>query len=634
MMPCRIQPKKKNDRASFIERHGEGIAALVSGLFMLCAWLMEGYSGSWAAALYLISYGVGGFVKAREGLIALVTQRKLDVNMLMMLAAIGAASIGYWMEGAILIFIFSLSGALESYAESRSRRDLSSLMKMRPEKALRIQDGEEKMVSIEELRVGDRVLVKPGEQIPADSVVIQGASAVNEASITGESLPADKVIGDEVFAGTLNGRGSLLLEVNRLSEESLFSKIVSLVEKAQQQKPKSQHRVERFEQYYANGVILTTLLLMVLPPLLLNWSWSESLYKAMVFIVVASPCAVVASIMPAVLSAMSNGARKGLLFKGGSYLQALSEIKAVAFDKTGTLTVGEPVVTDVVAAKGYSEAEVLQVAASLESLSEHPIAEAVLKKAKQQELEVITPDQFEAVTGKGVQAQLRGEKWKLGKAAFLTADHSPSSEWMETFYRLEDEGKTVVWLGNDRGICGMIALQDTLRPQAKDAIAQLKQAGIHVVMLTGDQKKTAEAIAAEAGIDHVRADLLPEGKVAVIQELEQQYGPLLMVGEGVNDAPALISATVGMAMGVAGSDVSLDVAQVVLMKDDLDKVPIALKLAKKTRRIVKQNLIFAAAVIFSLIVANFIGGITLPLGVIGHEGSTILVILNGLRLLR
>lgn len=618
----------------FLRKHGEGLAALGSGFLMFSAWFVEKYIGVGAALLYLISYGVGGFASARQGLMVLVKERKLDVNMLMILAAIGAASIGYWLEGAILIFIFSLSGALEGYAEARSRSDLSTLMKMKPEEALRIQNDKEKRVSIEELRVGDHILVKPGEQIPADAKVIRGTSTVNQASITGESLPVEKEIGDEVYAGTLNERGSLLLEVTRLSEESLFSRIISLVEQAQQQKPRSQHRIERFEQYYANSVVLITLLLMFLPPLFLDWSWSDSLYKAMVFIVVASPCAIVASIMPATLSAISNGARKGLLFKGGSSLQALSEIKVVAFDKTGTLTVGQPRVTDIVTAPGYEAEEVLQVAASLESLSEHPIAQALVTKAKEKGLPVEAPDQFESVTGKGITGVIGNERWWLGKAAFVTRKSTSDQEWMARLYMLENQGKTMVLLSNSKGICGGIAIQDTLRPQAREAIARLKQMGIHVAMLTGDQEKTAEVIATEAGIDHVQADLLPEGKVKAIRELEEKYGPLLMVGEGVNDAPALGAATVGMAMGVSGSDVSLEVAQIVLMKDDLDKVPIAVKMARKTGRIVRQNLIFASLVICSLIGANFFGEITLPLGVIGHEGSTIFVILNGLRLLR
>ena len=618
----------------FLRKHGEGLAAIASGFLMLSAWFVEKYIGVGAALLYLISYVVGGFASARQGVMVLIKERKLDVNMLMILAAFGAASIGYWLEGAILIFIFSLSGALESYAEARSRSDLSALMKMKPKEALRIQNGEEKRVPIEELRVGDHILVKPGEQIPADSKVIWGTSTVNQASITGESLPVEKEIGDEVYAGSINERGSLQLEVIRLSEESVFSKIISLVEQAQQQKPRSQHRIERFEQYYATSVVLITLLLILFPPLFLNWSWSDSLYKAMVFIVVASPCAIVASIMPATLSAISNGARKGLLFKGGSYLQSLSEIKVVAFDKTGTLTMGQPTVTDIVAAPGYEAEKVLQVAASLESLSEHPLAEAIITKAKETGLQVETPGQFESITGKGITGMIGNEQWWLGKATFITEKFTSNQKWIAKIDALENQGKTVILLSNREGICGGIAIRDTLRPQAKEAIKRLKKMGIFVVMLTGDQEKTAKAVAKEAGIDDVRANLLPEEKVEAIREIEQKYGPLLMVGEGVNDAPALGSATVGMAMGVAGTDVSLEVAQIVLMKDDLDKVPIAVKLARKTGRVIKQNLIFASLVICSLIGANFFGEITLPFGVIGHEGSTILVILNGLRLLR
>nr|MDA8354311.1 heavy metal translocating P-type ATPase [Bacillota bacterium] len=470
----------------------------------------------------------------------------------------------------------------------------------------------------------------PGEQIPVDGTVTQGLSEVNQATITGESVPVEKVEGSEVFAGTLNGTGSLTLRVDRPIEESTFSRILQLVREAEEQEPPSQRKIERFEGVYVKAVLAVTGLLLVLPPLLFSWSWGDTLYQAMVFMVVASPCAVVASIMPAVLAAMSNGARKGILFKGGAHVQSFSGIKAVAFDKTGTLTCGEPAVTDVVPLGDRDEDEVLKAAAVLESLSEHPIAQAILREAKKRGMTVDRPERFDSQTGRGVEAEWNGTRWRIGKPDWILAEDADRSRLVS----LESDGKTVVCLADDTGPVGLIALKDTIRPEAQAAIQRLQQLGLRVVMLTGDQRETAEAIARQAGIDQVRYGLLPEDKMTALKELEREIGPTAMVGDGVNDAPALAGASVGIAMGAAGSDVALETAGVVLMNDDLHKVPQAIALGKRTWSITRQNLVFALAVIGCLIAANFIQGISLPLGVVGHEGSTLLVILNGLRMLR
>lgn len=621
--------REKNRWFSFVRVHGEAVAAGISGLLILLAWLGSGHLIP-DEALYLAAYIVGGFAKGREGILAWIHERKLDVNLLMLLAAAGAASIGYWMEGALLIFIFALSGALEAYSEQKSRRDLSALMSLKPETARIVVQGEEREISIDQLRPGDMVLVKPGEQIPVDGTVTQGLSEVNQATITGESVPVEKVEGSEVFAGTLNGTGSLTLRVDRPIEESTFSRILQLVREAEEQEPPSQRKIERFEGVYVKAVLAVTGLLLVLPPLLFSWSWGDTLYQAMVFMVVASPCAVVASIMPAVLAAMSNGARKGILFKGGAHVQSFSGIKAVAFDKTGTLTCGEPAVTDVVPLGDRDEDEVLKAAAVLESLSEHPIAQAILREAKKRGMTVDRPERFDSQTGRGVEAEWNGTRWRIGKPDWILAEDADRSRLVS----LESDGKTVVCLADDTGPVGLIALKDTIRPEAQAAIQRLQQLGLRVVMLTGDQRETAEAIARQAGIDQVRYGLLPEDKMTALKELEREIGPTAMVGDGVNDAPALAGASVGIAMGAAGSDVALETAGVVLMNDDLHKVPQAIALGKRTWSITRQNLVFALAVIGCLIAANFIQGISLPLGVVGHEGSTLLVILNGLRMLR
>lgn len=615
-----------------LSHYGEGIAALASGLLIAAAWGIGGYSESWSIVLYLAAFAVGGYVKAKEGLHTLILERDLDVNLLMIVAAIGAASIGYWTEGAVLIFIFSLSGALESYTMDRSSRDISALMDMKPETAVRCKDGVETTVRIEELVVGDIVVVRPGENIPADGVVIEGASSVNQASITGESIAVDKEAGAEVYAGTLNGQGALFIEVSRPGEATLFAKIIRLVQEAQSEKPVSQLFMERFERIYARVIILLCVLLIALPPLLLNWTWDETFYKAMVFLVVASPCALVASIMPAMLSAISSSARRGLLFKGGAHLENLSRTKVIAFDKTGTLTTGRPEVTDLIAFGGYNEMEMLRIAASLESLSEHPLAKAIVAKAHEQGLRLERPTEFTTRTGWGIQAEWENEVWKIGKPAFME-ERLLNDELLQAINRLEQQGKTVTVMHKGDGAVGIIALRDQIRPEAVKVIAALQKLGVTVAMLTGDQQKTAETIAQEAGIDRVYAELLPEDKVRIVKELREKYGHVVMVGDGVNDAPALATATVGIAMGVAGSDAALETANVVLLKDDIGKIADAITLGKRTSVIIKQNICFAISVIVLLLAANFIGGIALPLGVVGHEGSTILVILNGLRLL-
>lgn len=618
---------------SVFSRYGEAIAALASGLLIAIAWTIGEASYTLQIVLYSLAFIVGGYAKAKEGLLTLFKERDLDVNLLMLVAAIGAASIGYWTEGAVLIFIFSLSGALEAYTMDRSSRDISALIGMKPETAVRVENNTETVVRIEQLAPGDVVVVKPGERIPADGIVREGFSAIDQAAITGESIPVDKEVGDEVFAGTINGQGALFIEVNRPGEATMFAKIIQLVQEAQSEKPVSQQFMEKFERLYARVIIFACFLLVVVPPTVMSWSWEDAFYKAMVFLVVASPCALVASIMPVVLSAISTSARKGVLFKGGAHLENLANAKVVAFDKTGTLTEGKPVVTDLVAYQGLTEQEMLQTAATLESLSEHPLARAIVAAAHERGLAVGRAADFQAKTGWGLEATLDGELWKIGKPAYLDDQHV-NDEVIQAIEKLEQEGKTVTVMHNTQGVAGIIALRDNMREDAKQAIIALKQLGVQVVMLTGDQQRTAEAIAAEAGIELVCAELLPEGKVSKIKELREQYGTVVMVGDGVNDAPALATATVGIAMGAAGSAAALETANIVLLKDDIRKVADAIKLGKRAARIVKQNMTFALSVIAVLIAANFLEGIALPLGVVGHEGSTILVILNGLRLLR
>ncbi|MEK5282715.1 MULTISPECIES: heavy metal translocating P-type ATPase [Paenibacillus] len=631
-------PKRRFDLRAMLS-NSEMQAALGSGVLMLFAWAMGSWSEVFSIVLYVISYTIGGWNKAKEGVETLVKERDLDVNLLMIAAALGAATIGYWNEGAMLIFIFALSGALESYTMERSKKDISSLMALKPATAMRIEKGSMNEVAIDQLVIGDLLLVRPGDLIPADGKVYRGESAVDQASITGESVPVEKCAGSEVFAGTVNGEGPLYIEVTKSAENTLFSKIIKMVEEAETDVPNSQRFIKRLEAIYARVVVASTVALIFLPPFLLDWSWSATFYKAMVFLVVASPCALVSSIMPAMLSAISKSARKGILFKGGVHLENMARTSVVAFDKTGTLTEGTPQVTDFIAGEGYNREELLAISASIEHMSRHPLAEAIVRKAEEEYLELRGVQESKTITGWGIEGQVDGHLWKIGKSNLLdeltsSAMNSELAFWRTKRQQLAEEGKTVSIILDGEHIAGMIALQDTVRPQAEAAVRKLQELGIKVAMLTGDREATAKVIAASTGVDLVFADLLPEDKVKHIKALREKHGNVVMVGDGVNDAPALATATVGMGMGMKGSGAALEIADVVLMNDNIEEIASTISLARRSQRIVKQNMIFAVTVIAALMISNFVQGIALPFGVIGHEGSTILVILNGLRLLR
>ncbi|WP_438352007.1 heavy metal translocating P-type ATPase [Paenibacillus sp. FA6] len=626
--------KGKFDLRSMLSNK-EMLAALGSGVLTLIAWSV-GHSYEYLSILlYVTAYALGGWITAREGIKTLIQERDLDVNLLMIAAAMGAASIGYWNEGALLIFIFAFSGALESYTMERSKKDISSLLALKPETALRIDNGEMKKVTIDQLQIGDLFLVKPGELIPADGRVERGYSAVNQASITGEPIPVDKTAGDDVFAGTINGEGVLYVEVTKSAESTVFAKIIKLVEEAESEVPNSQRFIKRFESIYARVVVVVTLAVIVLLPLVLGWTWENSFYKAMVFLVVASPCALVSSIMPAMLSAISNRARKGILFKGGAHVENLALTSVVAFDKTGTLTLGTPQVTDFIVDETYDRDELLTICASVEQLSEHPLAKAIVLKAKEEVrgLMLKEVEAVQSITGWGMSAEVEGSLWKIGKSNVLDKV-TVESMWLEHRSNLMNQGKTVSVIMNGTRVFGLVAFQDTIRPKAALAVKSLQALGIQVAMLTGDHEDTAQVIGKQIGVDFVYADLQPEAKVTHIKQLREKFGHVVMVGDGVNDAPALATATVGIGMGMNGSGTALEVADVVLMNDNIEEIASTIKLARRAQRIIKQNMVFAISVISLLIISNFFGDIALPFGVIGHEGSTILVILNGLRLLK
>ena len=625
--------EEKNTFLSRVMPHIELIAALFSGILILIAWFI-GKSGFETVSIvfYVLAFIIGGFAKAKEGIEATIEEKELNVEMLMIFAAIGSSIIGYWTEGAILIFIFAVSGALETYTMNKSRKEISSLMELQPEEAWKLQaDGSTIRVSIKDLAVGDNLVVKPGERIPADGIVVNGMTSVDEAAISGESIPLSKQSNDTLFAGTVNLSGAITMEMTKTNEDSLFQKIIDLVQTAQDEKSPAQQFIERFEGTYVKVVLIAVAVMMVLPHFLLGWDWNTTFYRAMVLLVVASPCALVASIMPATLAAISNGAKNGILFKGGMHLENISEMKAIALDKTGTLTQGKPVVTDFFVRDDLDRLSTLTILVTIESQSNHPLAQAISAFAKTEGITKLPIISIEDRPGFGLRASIEGQEILVGKPEFVNkADAFAFQGGVAA--ALADEGKTVIFMRDEKGIAAAAALKDTVREEAKEAIKLLQSLGIKTVMLTGDNEKTAKVIAKEAGIDQYIAECLPETKVQHMKKLLAEHSFVGMVGDGINDAPALATATTGFAMG-EGTDVALETADVILMKNDLSKIAYAVKMSRKMQRIVKQNIFFSLAVITILIVSNFLQVVDLPLGVIGHEGSTILVILNGLRML-
>jgi Cd2+/Zn2+-exporting ATPase len=615
------------------QSHGEAFTTALCAGFVGAGWLAHrgGIGVVGTNAIFVAGYLLGGYRQAIEGVTTLLRDRELDVDLLMVVAAIGAAAIGYWFDGALLIFIFALSGTLEGYASARTKRDIEALIAIHPEDAIVVREGREVRVPADTLAVDELFVVRPGERIAADGTVVEGTSAVDQASITGESMPADKGAGDQVFAGTVNGHGALRVTVTRPARDTILARMIDLVRQAQERRPPAQLFMERFERGYAKAVVVGAIAVGAIPVVAHWWSFREALYRAMIFLVVASPCALAAAMMPTLLSALSNGARNGILFKGSTFIESLGRVRGIAFDKTGTLTSGHPVVTDVVSLSGEPSDDILAAAASVESLSEHPLARAILDEATRKNLPVAVASNFQSVPGAGAHAVIGALPWSIGKASLFRGLSDAAVVHHEG---LTAEGKTVVMVGNE-AVRGLVGLRDTLRPRAADAVRALRAVGIaHVALITGDTRQTAEAIARDVGIAEIHAELLPADKVRIVEDLLGRYGHVAMVGDGVNDGAALAVASVGIAMGVSGTDVALETADVVLTTDDLEKIPYAVALGRQTLRVVKQNLVFALGMIVLLVASDLLGWITLPWGVVGHEGSTLLVTLNGLRLLR
>lgn len=618
----------------WMKRNWQFVTTGISGILIIVGWLVGNEVGDfWTAVIFLSAFVIGGFEQAKEGIQATIKTKKLNVELLMILAATGASIIGYWFEGAILIFIFSVSGALETYTTNKSKREITKLMAFQPERAfLLLPNGDLKEIAAKDLQLDDMVLVRPGESVPIDGVIVRGSTTLNEAAINGESVPAMKSAGSEVFGGTVNVSSAITVKVTQTFDNTIFSKIIRLVETAQSEPSKTARFIERFEDAYVKAVLLFVLVMMFLPHFALGWSWNETFYRAMVLLTVASPCALVASVTPATLAAISNGARHGILFKGGVHLENLRGIKAIAFDKTGTLTNGTPVLTDRLFAENVDKQEIINMVVALERQSLHPLAAAITQDLDAEVTKNITEIEITDVPGWGVQADYKGEIWQVGKAGFVGTESA--REFLSgAFEKLASEGKTVVYVAKSGVVLAMLALKDTCRPEAMRTIKALQAKGIKTIMVTGDNEQAGAAIQAELGMDQVVSGCLPEKKVDVIKELSVSYRSVAMVGDGINDAPALAHAAVGIAMG-KGTDIAMETADVVLMKNDLEKIPYAFALSKRLYWISWQNICFAIAVILVLITANVFQLINLPFGVVGHEGSTILVILNGLRLLK
>lgn len=587
----------------------------LSNLFMLSAMVVAGYQ--------VIFEGIG------ETITESIRLKKFwpNVHILMTLAAIGAVFLGDYDEGALLILIFSGAHFLEEYAEGRSKREITALLKMNPTKArLRQANGEYVMVEVETLKIGDQLKVLPGDQVPTDGVILEGSSTLNESSINGESMPQEKTVGAEVYGSTINGQGTFTMTVTKVASDTIFAKILTLVNQSQSRLSPTATKIKQIEPLYVKTVLAIVPLFILSGIVIFQWGWYASFYRGMVLMISASPCALAASAIPASLSGISNLAKRGVLFKGGSYLANLADVQAVAFDKTGTLTQGNPAVTDVYFIDERKASDWTKIIVSMENSANHPLAKAMLRHFDQ-----VSPIALDVQNdiGKGLKTIYEGKEYKIGKQDFFA---NIASELLVQTERLTKQGKNVVFFGENDHVVGYLAMMDLPQPTASSVIDYLNTQGIQTVMITGDATLTGQAVGDLLGISQVKGNVLPEQKSTIITELQQQYGKTVMLGDGINDAPALVQADIGFAMG-DGTDVAIDVADAVIMKNDLTRFKYAHQVSKKLDRIVWQNMIFSMLIVALLVVFNFFGKIEIGLGVFVHEGSTLVVILNGLRLL-
>lgn len=595
-----------------------GIACIASGFVNL------------ASATFLFAFIIGGYQSAKDGIADLLVNKHLSVDILMILAAIGSGIIDYWLEGALLIFIFSLSSTLEELAMEKSRDAIAALMKLTPQTARKIDtNGDIHIVETDTVHIGDVLQVRKGDTVPLDASLLSPQSIFDESMITGEPLPVEKTLGATVIGGTINQGPTVTIQVTAEKGEALFDKIVQMVENAQESKSKTASFIENMEDSYVKLVLLVVPIFILFVHFALSWDWLTAFYRGMILLTIASPCALVASSSPATLSAISRAARKGMIIKGGDIAANIADLEALVFDKTGTLTLGKPQVVDTIY---LGEKELIkQVVQAVEKQSNHPIAQALLTYTS--DSSAISVDNLHDETGQGLTAYYNGQKWKIGKADFVLSNLTKplTADLLAYIEQAEKTGKTLVYVSQNTKLLAIFSIEDRLKPESISLIKELKEMGITPILLTGDQEQAALYVAKQVGIERVIANCLPTDKAAIIQQLQEEFSSVGMVGDGINDAPALAQADVSYAMG-NGTDIAIESADIVLM-EDLTRIPFSIRLSKKMRGIIKQNIIFALSVILILILSNLFQSINLPLGVVGHEGSTILVIVNGLRLL-
>jgi len=603
-------------------------AGLIAGAGFLLAYL--GFiSQPIENVFYWLAIPLGGWHWTREGIEKLIADKEVGIEILMIAATAGSGILGLWEEAAALVFLYGAAEGTEEYTYARTRASIRALLDLAPKEARVLRDGKEVTVPAQSLKPGERFVVRPGESLPTDGVIVSGSSSLDESPVTGESVPVDKGPGMKVFAASINRQGALTVEATAAFADNTLSKIIRLVEEAQEQKGRAQQWIERFGRRYTPAVLAVSVLFLLLP-WLLDLSWETWSARAVVLLVAAAPCALIMSTPIAMAAGIGSAGRRGILIKGGAHLEHLGAIRVVAFDKTGTLTHGEPVVTDTVALDGDASG-LLALAAGLEHFSEHPLAKAIVNKARETGVSPAEVSGFEALTGAGARGVVDGRTWYVGNPKLFEGRGVDLGAVRTDIARLQEEGKTVVLVGDTRGVHGMLALQDRIRAEAKQAIAGLHALGLRTVMLTGDNARTARAFARLLGIDDVRADLKPDDKVRAVRQLQKEHGAVLMIGDGVNDAPALAAATCGMAMGVAGSDAAIEAADIALMADDLLKVEEALHLGRKARRVSAQNIVFSIAILIAMIPLAVVGVIGVALTVLVHEASELLAVVNGLR---
>ena len=634
-----VKEDTKEDKVPFYKKHSALLYASLLIAFGYLSSYVNGEENIVTTLLFLASMFIGGLSLFKVGLQNLL-RFEFDMKTLMTVAVIGGAIIGEWAEVAIVVILFAISEALERFSMDRARQSIRSLMDIAPKEALVRRNGQEIMIHVDDIAVGDIMIVKPGQKIAMDGVVVSGYSAVNQAAITGESVPVEKTVDNEVFAGTLNEEGLLEVEITKLVEDTTISKIIHLVEEAQGERAPSQAFVDKFAKYYTPIIMIIAALVTIVPPLFFDGSWETWVYQGLAVLVVGCPCALVISTPISIVSAIGNAAKKGVLVKGGVYLEEMGALKAIAFDKTGTLTKGVPAVTDYnVLNKQINEKELLSIITALEYRSQHPLASAIMKKAEEENITYsdVQVEDFSSITGKGIKGIVNGATYYIGSPKLfkelLTNDFDKDLEQNVT--TLQNQGKTAMIIGTAKEILAVIAVADEVRESSKEIIQKLHQLGIKkTIMLTGDNKGTAKAIGGQVGVSDIEAELMPQDKLDFIKQLRSEYGHVAMVGDGVNDAPALAASTVGIAMGGAGTDTALETADVALMGDDLRKLPFTIKLSRKTLNIIKANIAFAIAIKFIALLLVIPGWLTLWIAILSDMGATLLVALNGLRLMK